>query len=257
MRDGAAKTLGERPLAGVAIVLSAVAGYVDALGWMLLSNVYVANMSGNTIALGRELARGQLADAAARFWPIVTFMLGLFVSELVYEFARRRGRRSSAGWTLGFEAGAIAFVAILPWPPAATTHGLDYYLPTGLLAFAMGLQNATLIRVGASSVYTTHVTGNLTRLAREAAHALLWLDDRDAGRAAGRAVEERSIRRVAFMTAMWLAYGGAAALGVLAAQHWQRRGGLPAVIVLFVLVAADAFQPIGGHERPPEPHPMF
>lgn len=259
-RDGATgppPPVGERGLAAIAIVLTAVAGYVDALGWVLLSHVYVANMSGNSIALGRSLAERDFGDAAARIWPIVSFTLGLFVSELVYELVRRRGRRSSVGWSLGLEAGAIAFVAILPWPPAHTTSGLGYYVPTGLLSLAMGLQNATLIRVGASSIYTTHVTGNLTRLAREAAHSVWWLEDRAAGRAAGHALAQRSTRRVLLMTAMWIGYTLGAIVGALAADRFGRPGAVAAVVVLAALVAADAFEPIGGHEAPPEPHPMF
>lgn len=246
MRDGEADAVGERGLALVALALSAVAGYVDALGWVLLSHVYVANMSGNTVALGRAFAHRDLAEAAARVWPVVTFTFGLFVSELLYELASRRGRPSSAGWTLGLEAAAVAFVAILPWPPAPTTSGLSYYLPTGLLAIAMGLQNATLVRIGASSVYTTHVTGNLTRLAREGAHALTE-----------RAKRPRSERRVVLMTAIWIAYAIGAALGAVAADRWNRPGAVMAVVVLTALVAADAFVPIGGHQRPAEPHAMF
>jgi uncharacterized membrane protein YoaK (UPF0700 family) len=257
MRGGAASTVGERGLAVIAAVLSAVAGYIDALGWVLLSHVYVANMSGNTIALGRGFAHHDLGEAAARIWPIASFMFGLFVSELAYELARRRGRPSGAGWTLGLEAGAVAFAAILPWPAAHATSGVAYYVPTGLLSFAMGLQNATLIRVGASSVYTTHVTGNITRLAREAAHSLLWIEDRARRRVSGSLIGQQSTRRVLLMTAMWIAYGLGALLGALAADRWNRRGALVAVVVLAVLVAADAFEPIGGHERPAEPRAMF
>jgi uncharacterized membrane protein YoaK (UPF0700 family) len=254
MRDAEADTFGERGLAAVAVVLSAVAGYVDALGWVLLSQVYVANMSGNTVALGRAVAHRDLGEAAARIWPVVTFTLGLFASELIYEVVRLRGRRSSAGWTLGLEAAAVAFVAILPWPAAPSTSGITYYLPTGLLCVAKGLQNATLIRIGASSVYTTHVTGNLTRLAREGAHALPWIHDPAAGADNGK---QRSERRVALMSAVWVAYAVGAVLGSIAADHWNRRGAVAAVVVLMVLVAIDAFAPIGGHQRPVEPNPMF
>ena len=257
MRDGEADTFSERGLAAVAVVLSAVAGYIDALGWALLSQVYVANMSGNTVALGRAVAHRDLGEAAARIWPIVTFTLGLFASELIYELVRRRGRQSSAGWTLGLEAAAVAFVAILPWPAAPSTSGITYYLPTGLLCVAMGLQNATLIRIGASSVYTTHVTGNLTRLAREGAHALPWIHDPAGSAESGGPGKQRSKRRVALMTAVWVAYAIGAVLGSIAADHWNRPGAVGAVVVLMVLVAIDAFAPIGGHQPPVEPHPMF
>ncbi|MDB4965793.1 MAG: hypothetical protein JWN44_1482 [Myxococcales bacterium] len=257
MVDASDGTLSERALAALAVVLAAVAGYVDALGWDLLSHVFVANMSGNTIALGRGVAQRDLGEAAARLWPIVTFGLGVFTSEILYEAARRRGRRSGAGWTLGLEAGALAFALALPWPPATSTASVHYYLATGLLAVAMGLQNATLIRVGASSVYTTHVTGNLTRLAREAAHSLFWLIDRARGRASGRLSSQRSSRRVALMAAMWTAYAFGAALGFAAVEYWHRQSVAAAIVVLTALVALDAIRPVGGHEDSGEPSPIF
>jgi uncharacterized membrane protein YoaK (UPF0700 family) len=245
-------------LALVAVALSAVAGYVDALGWMLFSHVYVANMTGNTVALGRSLADRDLLDALARVWPIVAFTFGLFVSELVYEIVRRRGRPSSVAWTLGFELACLGAVVLLPWPPhASTKSGAAYYLPTGLLALAMGLQNATLVRVGASSVYTTHLTGNLTRLAREAAHMLLWLTAPPSARTPSRLRDQRSAQRVLLMSAMWTLYASGAVLGSLAADDWNRLGALPAVLALAVLIAVDLVHPIGGHEPPAEPHPMF
>jgi uncharacterized membrane protein YoaK (UPF0700 family) len=255
--ERAATAVGERALAGIAIALTAVAGYLDALGWILLSHVYVANMSGNTIAVGRGLAEHNLGEALARIWPIFAFGLGLFVSEVAHELLRRRGRSSSAGFTLGLEAGAVALVAILPWPPVQSATGLAYYLPTGLLALAMGLQNATLIRVGASSVYTTHVTGNLTRLVREAAHSVIWVGDRARHLTTGGLFEQRSTRRVLLMSAILVAYGTAALLGALAASAWQGRGGLAAVIALTALVIVDAFKPIGGHQPATHPNAMF
>ena len=130
-------------------------------------------------------------------------------------------------------------------------------MQSGLLALAMGLQNATLVRVGASSVYTTHVTGNLTRLARDAAHMLLFASDRARGRVRGRVLRQRSTRRVLLMTAMWIAYAIGAVLGTWAADHWGRHGAIAAIVVLTALVAYDAFQPIGGHEQPADPHPLF
>jgi uncharacterized membrane protein YoaK (UPF0700 family) len=251
--DGGARPIGERALAVAAVALSAAAGYVDALGYVLMAHVYVANMSGNTIDVGRGLAEGNLAEAAARVWPIVVFTLGLFVSELLYEIARHRQRRSSAAWTLGLEAGALLLFVVLPFDQAPAHYGWAYYVPVGLLALAMGLQNATLVRVGASSVYTTHVTGNLTRLAREGAHALLWMihgrpDDED---------DRRAVRRVGLVATMWALYLVGAVAGTLAVGRWGRFGAALALAVLVPLIVLDQLRPIGGHARPQRPHPIF
>ena len=42
----------------VAIALTWIAGFVDIVGYVVLYRVFVANMTGNTIALGRGLAEG-------------------------------------------------------------------------------------------------------------------------------------------------------------------------------------------------------
>jgi uncharacterized membrane protein YoaK (UPF0700 family) len=151
-------------------------------------------------------------------------------------------------WTLGLEAIAIMAVLLLPWPATKEKTGLSYFIPTGLLSLAMGLQNASLIRVGASSVYTTHVTGNLTRLAREAAHAVLPIAGANRG---------RSRRRVAFMAAMWSTYTIGALFGAAAVAEWKRYAAIAALIVLLVLVTIDLLQPLGGHEAPAEPDAIF
>ena len=255
MRGGAGdRRIGERGLAAVAVVLSATAGWVDAVGYVLLAHVYVANMSGNTISLGRGLAEGDLAEAAARVWPIVVFAVGLFASELLFELAQRRRRPSGAAWTLGLEAAALALFMALPFSMAPGKYGWDYYVPVGLLALAMGLQNATLVRVGASSVYTTHITGNLTRMARESAHAVLWIAG---GRRREDEEDRRSLRRVALMGGMWAAYAAGAVGGTLAVGRWGRLGAWAALAVLLPLVALDRLRPIGGHARPPRPHAIF
>ena len=42
----------------VAIALTWIAGFVDIVGYVVLYRVFVANMTGNTIALGRGLVEG-------------------------------------------------------------------------------------------------------------------------------------------------------------------------------------------------------
>jgi len=244
--------------AAVAVVLSAVAGFVDLVGWLALAHVYSANMTGNTIHLAQGITQHRAVETFARAWPIFCFVLGLFVSELVYELMRRRAAPGSASITLGMEALLIALVVIaLPLPPdseVATAAGVHYFVPVGLLATAMGLQNASLVRVGASSVYTTHVTGNLTRLAREAAHWTVLTIHRPHGT---NATARRSGRRALLMAAVWTSYLSGAVFGLFARQAWGLRALVLPLMVLLALVLLDRVRPLGGHDMPDEPHPMF
>jgi hypothetical protein len=57
----------------------------------------------------------------------------------------------------------------------------ELYPLVALPAFAMGLQNAALRRVGGRIVPTTYVTGMLTELAEAGVEDLYWLRDRSRG----------------------------------------------------------------------------
>ena len=193
-----------------------------------------------------------------RVWPIFCFVLGMFVSELVYEVMQRRGAPASASVTLGIEALFIGLVVVaLPLPPDSeivTAAGLRFFVPVGLLSTAMGLQNATLVRVGASSVYTTHITGNLTRFAREAAHWTVSAFRRQRG---GRTAARGSARRAMLMAAVWTSYLCGAVLGVLGRSAWGLRALVFPLVVLVALVVLDRARPLGGRDTPREPQPIF
>jgi uncharacterized membrane protein YoaK (UPF0700 family) len=242
----------------VAIVLSAVAGFVDIVGWLSLAHVYSANMTGNTLHLAQGITHGHAVETLARAWPILCFVAGLFASEVVFVVMQHRGASSSASITLGLEALFIGLVVILlPLPPDSemvTAEGLRYFVPVGLLATAMGLQNATLVRVGASSVYTTHVTGNLTRLAREAAH---WGVSRIHRPDRTTEATRRSGRRALLMASVWTSYLCGALLGLWGRTALGLRSLVFPLLVLVALVALDRLRPLGGHEMPNEPNPIF
>ncbi len=53
-------------------------------------------------------------------------------------------------------------------------HSPAYFTLVALLAFAMGVQTATLTHVGALTIYTTFVTGTLTKLTESFTRVLFW-----------------------------------------------------------------------------------
>jgi uncharacterized membrane protein YoaK (UPF0700 family) len=161
----------------------------------------------------------------ARAWPILCFVLGLFASEAVYQVMRARGASSTASITLGIEALFIALViVVLPLPPdseMATTAGLRFFVPVGLLA-------------------------------REAANWMVSVVYRRRGSNAG-----TSARRALLMAAVWSSYVGGALLGVRGRAAIGLRSLVFPLIVLLALVALDRVRPLGGHDMPDEPHPIF
>src|SRR6202012_202372 len=60
----------------LACALSALAGYVDGIGYLHLGGLFVSFMSGNSTRLGVSLAAGQWTAAGDAFGLIVLFVAG-------------------------------------------------------------------------------------------------------------------------------------------------------------------------------------
>jgi len=171
----------------IALLLTWVAGFIDVLGTLYIYNIYVAHMSGNTVAMARHLAHMHALAAIRHGWPIATFIAGLIAGSILFEAQIRGAIRWRIPSTLALEtlclavfvfAGAgVNFAPDVPPQPA-----LKYYFLVALLTLAMGLQNVSIRKVGGLNVYTTFVTGSLVKFAESASDFLFWIRDRLHGR---------------------------------------------------------------------------
>jgi len=197
----------------LAATLSALAGYVDAVGFMTLGGFFVSFMSGNSTRLGVGLAVGAWDEAAVALGLIALFVIGVVAGATV---ARRFGeeRRSAV---LAAEALLLLIGAGL------CSAGWREW---GMVAvvMAMGVENAVFQRQGDVGVGLTYMTGTLVRMGQRIATALhggarwdwvpfllLW-----AGLATGGAIGAVSFLRFDVL-ALWPAFGVVAALALLVA----------------------------------------
>jgi len=145
----------------LAASLSALAGFVDAVGFMTLGGFFVSFMSGNLTRLGVGTATGRWDQAALAGGLIGLFVLGVIAGALV---ARRVGedRRSVV---LSVEAALLLAAAGL------CTAGWN---GPGMAAvvLAMGVENAVFQRQGDVGVGLTYMTGTLVRMGQRIATAL-------------------------------------------------------------------------------------
>jgi uncharacterized membrane protein YoaK (UPF0700 family) len=158
------------------VLLAWIAGFVDALGYLALSKVFTAHMSGNAAAVGAELGIGNWHEAMVRGLAIPGFMVGIGVGTCSEVLAHRSGLQARLVAALGLEmALLLGFIVLEPnlpdTKPAVGTLG--FFLRVWLLASAMGLQSATLRRAGGTRVRTTYVTGMLTNMVVSAVQYLL------------------------------------------------------------------------------------
>ncbi len=145
----------------LAASLSALAGFVDAVGFMTLGGFFVSFMSGNLTRLGVAAGLERWDQAGVAAGLIGLFVLGVIAGALV---ARRvgEGRRWAV---LAVEAALLLSAAAL------CTAG---WRGPGMVAvvLAMGVENAVFQRQGDVGVGLTYMTGALVRMGQRIATAL-------------------------------------------------------------------------------------
>jgi uncharacterized membrane protein YoaK (UPF0700 family) len=145
----------------LACALSALAGYVDAIGFLHLSGLYVSFMSGNSTRMGVALAQGDWASAAQLLGLIALFVTGAAAGSLI---VLGHGVHRQP-WVLLVEALLLAAAAL------ANTFDLPD-VAIAAIVLAMGLENAVFQIKGGAGLGLTYVTGALVKVGQLAAAAL-------------------------------------------------------------------------------------
>ncbi|MFI9804947.1 YoaK family protein [Streptomyces sp. NPDC052301] len=152
-------------LVAVLLVLTVVSGLIDAVSYLGLGRVFTANMTGNVVVLGFAAAGAPGFSVPHTATSLICFLLGAVVGGRVAARFGGGSRRTWARLTLAAEAilvGGSAAVAYV-WPGTTGTR----YALIALTAFAMGLRNATVRKLGVPELTTTVLTMTLTGLASE------------------------------------------------------------------------------------------
>ena len=198
----------------LACALSALAGYVDAIGFLQLGGLFVSFMSGNSTRMGVYLAAGNWLAAAEALSLIALFVVGAAFGSLI---VLGRGVHRQP-WVLLAEALLLAAAAL------CYALGLPN-LAVATIVMAMGMENAVFQIEGGGGLGLTYVTGALVKVGQYLAVAvtggdrlgwvpnlLLW-----AALAAGGVCGAAAYHWIN-LAAIWFAAAGAFALsGIVAA----------------------------------------
>ncbi|MGW0609660.1 YoaK family protein [Streptomyces sp. NPDC002788] len=203
------------PLPPLMLVLTVVTGLVDAVSYLALGHVFVANMTGNVVFLGFALAGADSLSALASVVSMAAFLVGALTGgRLATRFATHRGHLLSSATAVQALLVAVT-VAAAAVSGGRVTPGVQYTLIV-FLGLAMGLQNAVARRLGVPDLTTTVLTLTLTGLAA------------DSTPAGGEA--PRPGRRILSVLAMFL--------GALAGAHLILHGHLVLALVLTLALLA-------------------
>jgi uncharacterized membrane protein YoaK (UPF0700 family) len=150
----------------ILLLLTTVTGIVDAISYLSLGRVFVANMTGNVVFLAFAISGDKQLSIAASFAALAAFMVGAVGGgRLGVRLGAHRGKLLAAGIAVTTLCVAAALVVSL-FPTRPLSAGPRYWLIV-LLALGMGVQNAAVRRLGVADATTTVLTMTITGLAAD------------------------------------------------------------------------------------------
>jgi uncharacterized membrane protein YoaK (UPF0700 family) len=159
-QDSGGKAHGPLPL--LLVGLTVVTGLVDAFSYLSLGHVFVANMTGNVVFLGFGLAGVGGVEVAASIVAIVAFTIGAAAGGR-WALARAPHRGHLLAAAAAIQAGLVVAAAVVA-ATAGATAPVARFTMVGLLAVAMGGQNAIARRLAVPDLTTTVLTLTVTGL---------------------------------------------------------------------------------------------
>ena len=154
------------PLTRALLALTFSTGLIDAVSYLGLGRVFTANMTGNVVLLGFGIAGSGGLPVLAPIISLVAFLMGAVVGGILAKRLLER-HPEHLGAALGAEVSLIAVATIIAAVVTVRRGAFSGDLLIALLAFAMGVRNATVRKIGVADLTTTVLTGTLTALAAD------------------------------------------------------------------------------------------
>lgn len=151
----------DRAAFSISAVLAAVAGYVDAIGFLDTGGLFVSFMSGNSTQAAVEILSPGATVVLASAGIIVAFVAGVTVGGVATAFLAR-----PRAWIVAGSSAGVAVVAALSLAGEATVWRV------AVLAAAMGALNTLFLADGRARVAITYSTGTLVSLGLAIAEAV-------------------------------------------------------------------------------------
>lgn len=235
----------------LAAFLTWMAGFVDAVGYLSLGQIYTANMSGNSVAVGIHAVSGEWTETLRRFLPVIAYFAGLLYCRLLIAYGASRQIRRIATLTLACEIALLIPVCLAAGPIAPVLS----WTFVGLLAGAMGVQNATLTHFSNLTVHTGFVTGTLVKCAEHMASYLAWIWDqiwrkkRPVFEVLARSNEQNVLTKGAWLALIWVAYVIGACFGAFGQHLYRFRSLLVPIVGLICVGVMDLYRPLAIREE--------
>jgi uncharacterized membrane protein YoaK (UPF0700 family) len=153
------------PLTRTLLVLTLTTGVIDAASYLGLGRVFAANMTGNIVLLGFGIAGSSGLPVVAPLVSLLAFLGGATVGGRMG--ATLSPRVAHLSRSMAIEIGVTALATLIAIVFDITPDRFSGDLIIALLAFAMGIRNATVRRLKVADLTTTVLTMTLTGLAAD------------------------------------------------------------------------------------------
>jgi uncharacterized membrane protein YoaK (UPF0700 family) len=151
------------------MALAGVGGFLDGYTFIGYGGVFANAQTGNIVLLGVEGQAGHWRDALLHVPPIVAFVLGVALAEMLARPGVRRIVRRPTRWVLIAEIVVLAAVAARPgW--------ISSRIVPGAIAFVSAVQVSTFRSLDGVEYSSTLTTSNLRGLTL---NVFAWRSDRD------------------------------------------------------------------------------
>lgn len=158
-----------QPLIVTLAALTVVSGFLDAVSFLGLGHVFIANMTGNVVLIGFAAAGAPGFSFMASLCALGFFLGGAVMGGRIAQ--RVRPHRTLMLLIMTMEAAFTAAAAVIAGTVPAIDAGWPRFTVIALLAFAVGLRNAAVRRVRVPDMTTTVLTTTLTGLASDSSLA--------------------------------------------------------------------------------------
>jgi uncharacterized membrane protein YoaK (UPF0700 family) len=155
------------------LCITATTGIVDAVSVLGLGHVFTANMTGNVVFLGFALSGSAGFSIARSLAALSLFLIGAALGGRLATSMVARSPRQWIATAFGIDGAAVLMAALsaLVVPVRGELDSAEAYAVLALTAFAMGMRNATMRKLGTPDLTTTVLTLTITGLAADSSLA--------------------------------------------------------------------------------------
>ena len=158
-----------QPLVVTLAALTVVSGFLDAVSFLGLGHVFIANMTGNVVLVGFAAAGAPGFSVAASLCALGFFLGGAVLGGRIAQ--RVQPHRTLLLIVMVMEAACTAAAAVVAGTVPAIAAGWPRFTVIALLALGVGTRNAAVRRLGVRDMTTTVLTTTLTGLASDSSLA--------------------------------------------------------------------------------------